>query len=452
MSRPDNQTSGRYYLRSGNQFLSTPTAHSSGLLPTSLTGATFTSPIPILFTPSPPLPPIAPVPDDHPDDASDISSSQSSSSLDVAPDSDSDSDDMAGSLTTLVPSPFTGRHHEDVLEFIKNFELWATFRKMDEESKLAALPLLLKDGAAMWYNTQPHDTHRNFADLRQALGDRYGPTKSDAWKRAAELWQMKQSSKQSTDDFITSVQQAAQKLDVAVEQTFLVTLNGLRPNIRQHVIQHDPKTIDDIQKWGRLTEVSQEDTHDAEQHLRETVRELAAVKEELKQLQLTNLAAITASRHRSRSPTPHRVTFAQPPAQSTRHQSDDYAMPPSHEYRKHQQQPDSYYAAPPPSLHHQTHQQPFDDYAMSSSRQQRPPRQHFQHYDPSAATQQPENRRQQAAWRPTQNYSASSCGNCGGKHGPQGSCRAKGLTCFYCGKRGHLQSVCRAAKGRYNSH
>src|SRR6218665_1388848 len=43
---------------------------------------------------------------------------------------------------------------------------------------------------------------------------------------------------------------------------------------------------------------------------------------------------------------------------------------------------------------------------------------------------------------------ASGCSNCGGNHGPQGFCRAKGLTFYNCGKRGHLQSVCRAARGQ----
>lgn len=50
-----------------------------------------------------------------------------------------------------------------------------------------------------------------------------------------------------------------QKLNVNGEQTFLVALNGLHSNIRQHVIQHDPTTIEDIQKWFRVTEVSQEE-------------------------------------------------------------------------------------------------------------------------------------------------------------------------------------------------
>ena len=179
---------------------------------------------------------------------------------------------MASSSNNLLPAAYTGRPHEDALEFLKNFELWATFRGLNEGSKLSALPLLLKDSAAIWYNAQSQDTLSDFGSLKAALQTRYGPTITDAWKRAAELWQMKQLPHQSVDDFTTSTQEAAQRLSVSAEQTLMVVLNSLRHNIRQHVIQHDPTTITDIQKWGRLTEPSQKNTNDAENHLRETVR------------------------------------------------------------------------------------------------------------------------------------------------------------------------------------
>src|SRR6218665_2063545 len=103
---------------------------------------------------------------------------------------------------------------------------------------------------------------------------------------------MRQQSSQTTDDFITSIQKVAQKLDIPPEQTFMVALSGLRPNIRQHVIQHDPKSMEDIQKWGRVTETSQEDSTEAAQHLRDTVSELAILKDELKQLKLTSIASL----------------------------------------------------------------------------------------------------------------------------------------------------------------
>src|SRR6218665_2038938 len=95
----------------------------------------------------------------------------------------------------------------------------------------------------------------------------------------------------------------------------MVVLSSFCTNIRQHVIQHYPKSIEDIQKWRRMTETSQKDTTEAAQHLWDTVSELTALKDELKQLKLNSIVAINTQRPRSRLPTPKRVSFANPPAQ-----------------------------------------------------------------------------------------------------------------------------------------
>jgi len=140
MSEPENATTGRYFLRSGKP------------QQTSSTSSTLLSPSPELVPPSSyvlttpassPLIPVIP-----------------SSSVPLAPlldqtvfgyhdgsdSSESDSDEMAN---TLVPAAFTGRSEDDITEFLKNFDLWATFRTMTREQKLAALPLLLKEGSAV---------------------------------------------------------------------------------------------------------------------------------------------------------------------------------------------------------------------------------------------------------------------------------------------------------------
>src|ERR1700733_6847857 len=75
-------------------------------------------------------------------------------------DSESDIDaslDMASTSNSLLPTPFNGQPNDDVYEFLKNYELWTVFRRMNAESILAALPLLLKGNASLWYNTQSRE-------------------------------------------------------------------------------------------------------------------------------------------------------------------------------------------------------------------------------------------------------------------------------------------------------
>src|SRR6218665_2915757 len=302
MSQPDNATSGKYFLRSGKLSPpSSPPGHAS------LVDDTVPKSFVIVAQPSP----SARLDFTNSGTSAFSTSSPVAFSLNTTVDSDSESE--MSSNSTLTPAAFTGRPSEDILEFLKNFELWTVFRRMADESKLGALPLFLKDSAAVWYNTQPRNVKGDLTELRHALIDRYGPSATYAWKRAADLWKMRQQSSQTTDDFITSIQQVAQKLDIPSEQTFMVALSGLRPNIRQHVIQHDPKSMEDIQKWGRVTEISQEDSTEAAQHLRDTVSELTILKDELKQLKLTSIASINTQSTRSRSPTLHRGSFANPP-------------------------------------------------------------------------------------------------------------------------------------------
>ena len=433
MSEPENATTGRYFLRSGKpqQTSSTFLSSSPELVPPSSY---------VLTTPaSSPLIPVIPssVPVSSLPDQSVFVDHDGSESSDSS-ESDSDSEEMAN---TLVPSAFTGRSEDDIIEFLKNFDLWATFRTMTQAQKLSALPLLLKEGSATWFNTQTRRTREDYEVLREALIKRYGPNSTTAWKRSAELWTLKQAPQQSVDDFLTTVQQAAGKLEIGVEQTFLVALNGLRAHIRQLVLQHDPTTIEEIQKWGRLAELSQDDRGDTADNLRQTVLELTAIREELKQLQLTNVAAISAHR-RSSSPSPssRHVTFM------------DQSTPPSSSDTRH----DVYASSSSPQDHRQTQfyaSQRSDNRDNQNNRgytvqQPLPPRQ-YQPADTQYRSSNNQDRPQQSSyWRTP---SKSTCGNCGGFHSVTGFCRGKGVTCFSCGKRGHLRSVCRSARGRYSN-
>jgi len=138
---------------------------------------------------------------------------------------------MASSSNSLVPSPFTRRPTEDIHEFLKNFELWAMYRRLNDESSLSALPLLLKDGAAVWWNTQPDAIKAGMRALKATLTERYGIRRDEAWKCATALWKLQQQAHKSTDDFLMQVHQEAQRLAVPPNQTFQVALNGVHPTI-----------------------------------------------------------------------------------------------------------------------------------------------------------------------------------------------------------------------------
>jgi hypothetical protein len=55
-------------------------------------------------------------------------------------------DDMAAADHTLVPEPFTGTPSEDAARWLHRYTHYTSFRNLNDEQKLAALPLMLRGG------------------------------------------------------------------------------------------------------------------------------------------------------------------------------------------------------------------------------------------------------------------------------------------------------------------
>lgn len=113
---------------------------------------------------------------------------------------------------------------------------------------------------------------------------------------------------QSIDDYITAVVKAEQKVGVTEDQLYLIMLNGLRPSIRQHVIQHELQSLDDLRQWERITELSLTDSPLDDSPLETTARELAELKAELRKLRI-NAVNPSRSTPPDAAPPQRRVIF-----------------------------------------------------------------------------------------------------------------------------------------------
>lgn len=221
--------------------------------------------------------------------------------------------------------------------------------------------------------------------------ERYGPQAAHAWKSTADLWLLKQAKGQSIDDYLTSVIKAGQKVGVSEENLYFIALNGLRPSIRQHVIQHELSSLEDLRQWGRITELSLRDSALDDSPFEATARELAEMKAEIRKLRIN---VVTPS-SRSSSPTTDNIT----PQRRVQFREDSRRTPPPTTFNQRRFFPNQ-------------RQGPNQGNQPDWTRQGTPPR----------------------------------CANCGGKHTRNYSCLAREKTCYYCHRRGHLQSVCRAAR------
>ena len=69
-----------------------------------------------------------------------------------------------------IPMPrFSGGAHEDVNEFLTNFNRTAAFYHLSSERKAEGLPLFLTGRAGIWFNTTPELKGRSFDILSHAL-------------------------------------------------------------------------------------------------------------------------------------------------------------------------------------------------------------------------------------------------------------------------------------------
>lgn len=79
---------------------------------------------------------------------------------------------------------------------------------------------------------------------------------------------------------------AGKKIGVDGRQLYSIALNGLGPVIRQHVIQHPPSDLEDLRRWGRITELSLKDSAIKDAPFEATAHELSELKDEIRKLRI----------------------------------------------------------------------------------------------------------------------------------------------------------------------
>lgn len=344
----------------------------------------------------------------------------------------------AHSTALLAPDLFRGTKKEEAEEWLDSVRHWLRYKEMTPAQSCAALPVLLRDNALCWYNGLADAVKNDFAQLCEAFVARYRTTGITGWQDSAAVWSLKQGEHQSVDDYINLMEKRAAKTNIADEQKRHAMLQGLRPGIRQQVLQHEIATIDDIRKWATISEASEciDDTN-------------SEVTTTLKAIQL-QLHALQQQRERSVSPNrrvrfalsgedddaeQHRVAAMQRP-DSGRQQS---IRPPFKDSRRFPGGPTGYrnYRSPAPPNNRSYAPQSADN-GVNYNTYASPP----VGYERGPSTQ----RQQQQQYA---RQGESSCYFCSGRRHERFNCPAYNATCFKCGRIGHFQSVCKAGRRQY---
>jgi hypothetical protein len=163
----------------------------------------------------------------------------------------------------LMPVKFHGLMSEDADPWFQDLVHYCTFKKMDNNERIGLVPLLLKDGARVWFESLDAGQKDTFEHLAVAFHTQYKRDAAIQWRDSADVWSLSQLPSQSVEDFISQIQQKALRTKMSDDQIRFSLIRGLLPDIRQSVLQHEPTTVEEIKKWATIAETSKIDQADS---------------------------------------------------------------------------------------------------------------------------------------------------------------------------------------------
>ena len=158
--------------------------------------------------------------------------------------------------SAFIPAPFRGLYTEDGREWIDTATWYVqTQRAPTELQKIALVGMLLLDDAKRWFlglrvQNAPVDGGNvevgvitTFEQFKQQFLDRFSTDQANLWREQAMIWQCRQKSGQTTQDFLNELQQVAGRAQATPQQTLTAAINGLREDVKTFCLGHELATL-----------------------------------------------------------------------------------------------------------------------------------------------------------------------------------------------------------------
>ena len=168
--------------------------------------------------------------------------------------------------------------------------------------------------------------------LRQALKERFTPSRHQKLQKKAALYQLKQKAHQTVAAFVQLVQAEARGLGLSEEDLVFVIIQGLQPKIRNYIKMSDPSTVRELLECP----AARDDFEPGAKHtgvFQALVDQVASLQATIEQQATASVAAATAPETAQQQPPVPQAMWQQPMP---------YPQPP-----RHWQAPHQYYQPPP---------------------------------------------------------------------------------------------------------
>jgi len=120
---------------------------------------------------------------------------------------------------------------------------------------MALFKVLLTDSAAVWYDSLTNASTNTWVNLKAAFETRYNPPEFMKYRHANDLFNTKQG-ETSVDHFCAKMQRLAKEVEADENMLHYAVINGLKPEIRNHVTRTQPTTWNDLVYHARIGEMS----------------------------------------------------------------------------------------------------------------------------------------------------------------------------------------------------
>ena len=138
---------------------------------------------------------------------------------------------------------------QQIDDWLDDFDRYTieTGRDTDANKKYDLISHLTRE-ARQWFTLQSDETKNDYAALRDALKEKFQPTKQEILDTRGQIYAMRQGPTQAFKDFAKQIQLKAKTIAMPDAEIVGICINGARPAIKAHIAMAKPASMDELLK------------------------------------------------------------------------------------------------------------------------------------------------------------------------------------------------------------